>query len=196
MQWVTTTNIHMDRVASPWLIRRFIDPDAQFSFVPWFGGFQGPPGAVQFAIPGAEIGPHDASGTCFSKLVRRYDVRDAAVAEIDRVVAAGVAYVLHGVRPGPDDRHGQIAVGLLAISDGMMMVRDGDSDVLEASMVIYDSLYARFKTECLMSALDVEPPDHRPFGPSLRTEWYKALLQEHPGPVPTPGAGQSASPDM
>ncbi|MCU1360035.1 MAG: hypothetical protein JWN99_1324 [Ilumatobacteraceae bacterium] len=180
MQWVTTRHIHMDRVASPWLIRRFIDADAQFSFVPWFGGFKGPPGAIQFAIPGADIGPHDAEGTCFSKLIRKYDIADGAVAEIAQVVAAGVNYVLHGYRPPEDDRYGQIAVGLLAISDGMMMVRDGDQDVFDASMVVYDALHARFKTELLMAQLDCAPPDHRSFGPGPRTEFFKALLLDNP----------------
>jgi hypothetical protein len=184
MQWVTTSNIHMDRVASPWLIRRFIDPEATFSFVPWFGGFIGPPGAIQFGIPGAAIGPHDDEGTCFSKLLRRYGVDDEAVGHVERVVAAGVNYVLHGYRPPTDDRHGQIAVGLLSISDGMMMVRDGDSDVLQASMVVYDALYARFRTEVLMAELGVAPPDHRPFGPSVRTEWFKGLLLSNPLPAP------------
>jgi hypothetical protein len=180
MRWVTTRHIHMDRVASPWLIRRFIDPQAVFSFVPMFGGFQGPPDAIQFAIPGAEIGPHDDQGTCFSKLVRKYEVGDPAVLEISKVVAAGVDYVLKGYRPAADDRYGQIAVGLLAISDGMMMVRDGDLDVLDSSMVVYDALHARFKTEVLMAELGSAPPDHRPFGPGPRTEYFKALLLDHP----------------
>jgi hypothetical protein len=170
----------MDRVATPWLIKRFVDPEAEFYFVPWEGGFQGPEGAVQVAIPGSELGPHDDEGTAFEKVLRKFDVSDAGAIEVGKVVAAGVAYVLKGYRPAPDDRYGQIGVGLLAMSDGIMMLHDTDRQVIEASLPMYDALRARLLTEVLMRERGLQPPDHRGQGRGSRNEFFKALLQERP----------------
>src|ERR1700691_2338669 len=63
MKWVTRDFVHLDRVASPWLIKRFIDRDAVFVFVPWGAEERRPADAIPFALPGAEIGPHDQEGT-------------------------------------------------------------------------------------------------------------------------------------
>ncbi|HEY0520186.1 MAG TPA: chromate resistance protein ChrB domain-containing protein [Ilumatobacteraceae bacterium] len=178
MLWVTRRHVHMDRVATPWLIRRFIDADAEFAFVPWTGGFQGPSGAIQFAIPGAELGRHDEHGPCFEKVRTKYNVTDPGVVQMSAVVAAGVNFVLHGFRPEPDDRYGQIAVGLVALSDGMMLTHETDTQVLEASMPVYDALHAVFKTDALLRDRQLEPPHLPEFGPGPKTEFLRALLNE------------------
>jgi hypothetical protein len=79
MKWVTRDFVHLDRVASPWLIKRFIDRDAVFVFVPWAGEDAAPAVAVPFALPGAEIGPHDAEGSTFAKLLAKYQLDDPAL---------------------------------------------------------------------------------------------------------------------
>jgi hypothetical protein len=178
MLWVTRRHVHMDRVATPWLILRFIDPQAEFAFVPWTGGFQGPAGAIQFAIPGAELGRHDEHGPCFEKVRRKYDITDAGVVQMSSVVAAGVNYVLHGFRPTEDDRLGQIAVGLLAFSDGMMLTQETDQQVLDASMPVYDALWSTLKAEALLHERGLQPPDVPQYGPGPKTEFMKALLHE------------------
>jgi len=89
MRWVTTSHVHLDRVATPWLIRRFVDDEAEFFFVPWFGNLRGPEGAIALALPGAELAPHDDDGTCFDRVVRKYGITDPAVHEIGKAVAAG-----------------------------------------------------------------------------------------------------------
>jgi hypothetical protein len=86
MKWVTRDFVHLDRVACPWLIRRFIDTDAEFVFVPWGEESRRPADAIAFAIPGAELGPHDAQGTTFEKLLAKYKLDDPSLAEIQRVI--------------------------------------------------------------------------------------------------------------
>jgi hypothetical protein len=75
MRWCTVENIHLDRVASLWLIRRHVDPGAEFGFV--LRGTRPdevPAAAVPVGIPGAELGPHDEAGTCFAKIARAYQL--------------------------------------------------------------------------------------------------------------------------
>ncbi len=178
MKWVTRDFVHLDRVASPWLIRRFIDKDAVFVFVPW-GAEEGRPlDAIPFALPGAEIGPHDHEGTTFNKLLKKYGLADPALHSIARVIAAGVHYVLDGYRPGPEDQVGQIAVGLLAVSEGTMLVNIDDAMIIERSLPIYDALYAYFKAHHLAKAKGVPLPEHAGKGPTNPTRYLRGLLKD------------------
>jgi hypothetical protein len=146
MKWVTTANVHFDRVASPWLIRRFIDPKAEFFFVARGQESKRPPDAIPFAIPGvAKLGPHDKDGPTFLKLLREYKLNDPALERMAKVVDEGVRFVIDGFRPEKGDRDGEIAIGYLAFSDGMILTRQNDMERLEASFVAYDALYALFK---------------------------------------------------
>lgn len=145
MKWVTTANVHFDRVASPWLIKRFIDPKAEFMFVARGEEDKRPKDAIAIAIPGTKLGPHDENGTTFTKLIREYKLKDPALDRMATVVEAGVNYVLHDFRPGPKDQYGQIAVGFIAFSDGMILLKKSDQERLDASYVAYDALYALFK---------------------------------------------------
>lgn len=145
MKWVTTANVHFDRVASPWLIKRFIDKDAEFAFVPRGQVANLPTDAIPIAIPGTKLGPHDENGTTFEKLLKEYTLTDPALADMGKFVSAGVNYVLHGYRPPATDRLGQVAVGFLAFSDGMVLLESNDAKRLEASYHAYDALYAAIK---------------------------------------------------
>jgi hypothetical protein len=147
MKWVTTATVHFDRVASPWLIRRFVDPKAQFFFVKRGEEAQRPSDAIPFAIPGtAKLGPHDKDGPTFLKILREYKIDDPALERMAKVVDKGVRFVLEGYRPPIEDRDGQIAVGYLAFSDGMILHETSDQSRLDASFVAYDALYALFRT--------------------------------------------------
>jgi hypothetical protein len=143
MRWVTREKVHLDRVASPWLIRRFIDPDAEFLFIdpdgdPW------PADAIPFALPGAEIGMHDEDGSTFDKLIARYGISDPVIADIADVVRAGIRQVF-GEDQGsvPAEKVG-LGVALLHLSEGMMVLEHDDNDNIAASSVFYDALYAYF----------------------------------------------------
>jgi hypothetical protein len=148
MKWVTTENVHFDRVASPWLIKRFVDPKAEFFFVGRDQIDKRPKDATPLAIPGipgSKLGPHDKDGPTFRKILREYKLNDPALERMADVVDKGVRFVLEGYRPPIDDRDGQIGVGYLAFSDGMILYKSTDQERLDASFVAYDALYALFK---------------------------------------------------
>lgn len=139
------SNVHFDRVASPWVIKRFIDPDAEFSFVPRNDTDSRPPDAIPVAIPGTTLGPHDENGTTFAKILREYELEDPALHLMARVIEAGVNFVVHDYHPAPDDYYGQIGVGYITLSDGMILVEKSDAVRLDKSYIFYDALYELFK---------------------------------------------------
>jgi hypothetical protein len=155
----------MDRVASPWLIKRCIDPGAEFLFVPLAKTLgktldpdvELPADAIPFALPGAEIGPHDSSGSTFRKLLQKYRLEDRALAMMARIIESGVVHVFHHHESGYSvanlDR--PEGVGLDALAIGMLYSRKGDLDNIEHSMVIYDALY----DFCAGSLLEKERAD-------------------------------------
>jgi hypothetical protein len=145
MKWVITSHVHYDRVASPWLIKRFVDKEAQFFFVDRDKLDQRPKDAIPVSIPGAKLGPHDEQGPTFLKIVKEYKLQDPALDQMAVIVAKGVEYVIHKFRPEKDDRFGQIAVGYLAFSDGMQLMTPGDQARLDASFIVWDALYALLK---------------------------------------------------
>jgi len=150
MKWVITDHVHYDRVAAPWLIKNFIDREAEFSFVPRglsvheLTPEQLPPGAIPLAVPGAKLGPHDSEGTLFEKVLREYNIQDPALLLIGEVVAKGVDYVIYDYRPPVDDRYGQMAVGLLAFADGMSVFEPSDQKRLDDSYIVWDAIFALF----------------------------------------------------
>jgi hypothetical protein len=152
MFWVTSRIIHFDRVASAWLISRFIDQDAEFRFIAPDTPF--PPGATTFSLVGGDIGRHDEEGTTFTKLIKRYELKDPSLAELEKIVAAGVAYVMKGQMPGPDDRPAWIAVGLLAVAEGFLAMENSDADILRLSLPVWDAVYV----EAGLRALRTAPP--------------------------------------
>ncbi len=140
--------MHLDRVACPWLIRRFVDKDAEFLFVALGKEDSRPKDAVPFAIPGVELGPRDARGTCFDKILRKYQLDDPALALLGKIVVSGMNHAGHtGDRTDIPALEG---IGLDAISQGMMLSALDDADNLEKSMAVYDALYAYCKAQTLM----------------------------------------------
>lgn len=146
MKWVMTDHVHYDRVATCWMIARFIDPDAEFSFASNQTPLdQLPQDAIPLAFPGAKLGPHDASGPLFAKVLREYRLTDPVLHLMSDVIAKGVDYVLHDYRPPTQDRYGQMAVGLAAFADGMIVLEPSDQKRLDASYVVWDAMYALFR---------------------------------------------------
>lgn len=178
MKWVTRDFVHLDRVASPWLIQRFVDPQAQFVFVPWGQEDTRPSDAIAFGLPGVELSAHDEHGTTFEKILRKYALDDPSLHDIARVIHSGVAQVLHHATVEPDDRWGQIAAGLLAISEGMMLLHDADDAILLASFPIYDALFANLHAHALMSQKQLQMPGYQGLGPTLPTRFLRQVLKE------------------
>lgn len=152
MKWVTRDHIHMDRVASPWLILRFIDPEGEIGFLPFGDSYDIPEDAVPFAIPGVEIGPHDADGSTFRKLMRKYDVKDAALELMADIIESGVRHVFHHHEPGYSvlDLKEPVGVGLDAIAHGMLCAFPDDAENLRLSMPMYDGLYMYCRSVLLL----------------------------------------------
>lgn len=84
MRWVTRDRVHLDRVAAPWLIRRFIDPDADFVLLPSDSLGDLPDDATPFGLPGVELSSHDENGSTFRKILDIYGLEDAALRRLGR----------------------------------------------------------------------------------------------------------------
>lgn len=145
MLWVTRDHLHLDRVACCWLIGRFVDAQATFAFLG--AGGDVPQGAVPFALPGAEVGPHDERGSAFRKVLHRHGV---SAAELDRMadcVEVGIATALG--RPVPDAAPVLQPIGqaMAWFAESMAVVHaDDDSANLVASIAFYDAVYVRLWT--------------------------------------------------
>src|SRR3546814_18841976 len=100
MKWGSREHIRMDCVASPMPILPYIDPEEEFGVLAFGDTFHSPEGAVPFAIPGVELGPHDAAGSTYRKLLRKYDVHDPALELIADIIESGVHHVFHHHEPG------------------------------------------------------------------------------------------------
>src|SRR5437764_8886646 len=135
MRWVTWEQVAVDRMACAWLIRRFIDADAEFLFVPP-GSQPLPAGAEPFDIPGVRLSHH--RGHCsFHTMLRQYDLKDPLLARIAQIVDE--ADVVQEVALEP------AAPGLDLICRGLRRISPDDQTALERGALIYDALYAQLK---------------------------------------------------
>ena len=136
MKWVTRKNANVDRVACPWLIRRFIDADATFSFVPVEGVMTvvERDQAIPYDVKGVELGHVD--GRCsFESILVKYEVTDPALKLLGRIV--------HGADIPADINIEPEAAGLRAIAHGFAILHgDDDLQKLRLETPLYDALYA------------------------------------------------------
>jgi hypothetical protein len=136
MRWVTRTRPKTDRIACPWLIRRFIDPEAEILFVPKDEVLDVArrEGTRSFDADGAEF-THRGNRCTFEVLIEEFDLRDdPALARLARIVhAADIESELHSDPAGP---------GLLAIGLGGLAVEADDHRLLDRATFVYDALYA------------------------------------------------------
>lgn len=136
MKWVTRERVKVDRVACPWLIKKFIDPQAEFLFVAREKVLEvaAHEGVTPFDVPGVELGHRE--GKCsFEALVAKYKIEDPAVHLLAKIVhGADVKQDLFGRPEAP---------GLAAIAEGFryLGLKD-DHEVLEKEFIVYDALYA------------------------------------------------------
>jgi len=143
MRFVTRRNAAVDRIACPWLIRRFIDPDAEFLYVEPqdVARVAMETSAVPFDVDGAELGHVD--GRCsFESILLKYGLDDPALVRLSKIV--------HGADVQADVDLTPEAAGLKAIAMGFRkMFGDRDLDKLAAEMPIYDALYAWCRLETM-----------------------------------------------
>jgi hypothetical protein len=133
-QWVTRERPKVDRIACPWLVRSFIDPEAAFFYMrpEDISRFAAWSGAIPFDVKGAEFG-HIGDRCSFDAFLRQFQIADAA---LDRL-----ALIVRGADTGVPELTPQSS-GLLALSQGLSAVIRDDQAQLEHGMVIYDALYA------------------------------------------------------
>jgi len=129
MRWATRAGIHVDRTACAWLIRRFVDPEAEFIFVD--DPAEVPEDATPFDMRGVELG-HRGGECSFEAVLRRYEFDDAALWDIAKIV--------HEADLEDERYDAPEARGLDVLIRGLSMVRS-DTDMLELTGPLYDGLY-------------------------------------------------------
>jgi hypothetical protein len=140
MKWVTRERPKTDRIACPWLIKSFIDPEAEFLYVPadQVLDVAAREGAHSYDAPGAEYTHRD--GLCsFEVLLQDYGLDDPALARL--------AMIVHGADVAEDRDATPQSLGLLAVAEGFYLLNLGDHRQLELSLPVYDALYAWCRNE-------------------------------------------------
>jgi len=134
MKWITRSHVHVDRVACPWLITRFIDSDAEFLFVPKSKVMEmaEKTGAIPFDTPGAELHHRDALCT-FDVIIRDYGLTDQALLRMAKVINAADTDHLEA---------DPLAAGFEAIAVGYGLRFPDDLQNIEGQFEVYDALYA------------------------------------------------------
>jgi AraC-like DNA-binding protein len=134
MQWITRERPKIDRIACPWLIKKFVDEEAVFLYVPFDQVLQEAAlhGAIPFDIPGVEY-THYNNQCTFDYIVKKHGITDPAIG-----IIAGI------VRGADTDQHhiAKESAGLWAISAGLAFNIPDDQELLEKGLVLYDALYS------------------------------------------------------
>ena len=136
MKWITREHVHVDRVACPWLIKKFVDPQAEFLFVSADKVVEEAKRmkAIPLDVPNVELGHHE--GKCsFEAIIKKYNLNDRALNLLAKIV--------HGADVS-EDLYGQKEVaGLKAIAEGFRYLGfKDDHEILEKEFIVYDALYA------------------------------------------------------
>jgi len=134
MKWVTRARPKVDRVACPWLIKRFVDPQAEFLYVPpdQVMDVANREGAIPFDVPDVELGHHGAKCS-FDAIIKKYNLADRPLQRL--------ALIVRGADTAAKDLAAESA-GLEAIAEGFRRFYRDDHELLEREFPVYDALYA------------------------------------------------------
>lgn len=133
MKWITRERPKIDRIACPWLIQKFVDPKAEFLYVPKEKVLElaKEQEAIPYDVPGVEL-THDGPKCSFDAIIKKYNIQDPAVILLAEIVrAADTDCISQSIQ----------AAGLLAITKGLSANIPDDHEMLKVGMVIYDALY-------------------------------------------------------
>jgi len=137
MKWVTWENVGVDRMASAWLIHKYIDPQAEFTFIP--AGQKPLPEEVEpFDIPGVRYSHHRGHCT-FYTLLKEFKLIDPVLARIAQIVDEADVIQEAAVEPA--------AAGLDIICRGLRRISQDDGEALECGEMVYEALYAELSVE-------------------------------------------------
>jgi hypothetical protein len=140
MLWITRAHVHVDRVACPWLIKRFIDSDAEFLYVAasLVDETVKETGGIPFDAPEVELGHHD--GKCsFEAFIAKFKLKDPALLRMARII--------HCADIDDEIDKDPIARGLEAIAEGFRLRYIDDEENVTMQSEVYDALYAWCKTQ-------------------------------------------------
>jgi hypothetical protein len=134
MKWITREKVKVDRVACPWLIRKFVDAQAEFIFVPAneVETKARELDATPFDIEGCELG-HHGEDVSFNSILKKFNLTDQALAVLGEIVRAADS---HPSNPHPAGE------GLRWIAFGFSALGLSDHEILEREFIVYDALYA------------------------------------------------------
>jgi hypothetical protein len=138
MKWITRERVKVDRVACPWLIKTFIDKEAEFVFLPKATDWSTIRDGIVYDVPNCELG-HHGEDVSFDSILKKYGLRDPALQLLAEIVRAADS---HPANPHPAGE------GLRWIAHGFSALGWSDHEILEREFVLYDALYA----ECSRSA--------------------------------------------
>ncbi len=167
MKWVTRQFVHVDRTACPWLIKKFVDPQAQFVFASLekIEEIVNVKKAIPYDTINAELG-HHGDKCSFDAIIEKYGIKDPAVLEVAKIVRAADTNKMATV---PE------AAGLEAIMTGISMHSNDDHEAIQKAAAVYDALYMNCKLRILRERYkkEIESMDRRE-----RREFLKAKLTE------------------
>ncbi len=140
MKWVTRENARVDRIACPWLIRKFVDKDAEFLYVPREKVMEvaKTEGAIPFDVPGVELFHYEEGGdefVSFDAVIRKYKLRDPALLELAKIVRVADGGTGNAIE----------AAGLEAAATGYRIIAKDDHENQRLQFPLYDALYAYCK---------------------------------------------------
>jgi hypothetical protein len=132
MKWITRERVKVDRVACPWLIKKFIDPQAEFEFLPHETNWSAITDGIVYDVPGCELG-HHGEDVSFDSILKKYKLAEPALALLARIVRAADS---HASDPHPAGE------GLRWIAHGFSALGLTDHEILAREFVLYDALYS------------------------------------------------------
>jgi hypothetical protein len=138
-KWVTREKAKVDRIACPWLIKNFVDSEAEFLFVPADKvlDIAKEQNAIPFDVPNVELGHHD--GKCsFDSIIAKYNLKQPTLQELAKIVRGADT---DQTDPPPE------SVGLEAIAEGFRQITKDDFDNISKQFYVYDALYAYCKSK-------------------------------------------------
>jgi len=135
MKWITREKIKVDRVACPWLIRKFVDPEAEFVFLPPQTEWGKIDNETVFDVPNCKLG-HHGEDVSFNSILKKYNLTEPALLLLGEIVRAADS---HPTNPHPAGE------GLRWIAGGFGALGLTDREILEHEFVVYDALYAECK---------------------------------------------------
>jgi hypothetical protein len=134
VKWITREHIKVDRVARPWLVRRFIDPDAEFEFLPKNTDWSQVTDGIVFDVRGCLFG-HHGEVVSFDSFLKYYGLSDPALQLLAAIVRA--------TDPTPSIPH-PAGEGLRWVAHGFSALGLSDRQILEREFIVYDALYAEY----------------------------------------------------